>query len=215
MTAAKSPRRRSPSPASDRSFAWLQPVLDAAKGLPHPFFFVIILLVLLLIAGLTWNRLVQTPNPFDYLFGGLFALVVSGAFFMAWRSLFQRQAPAPKPPEVILPTDHEDPNRLSSDSKPTPEVPHEPSVTLDREQLREIYMRKLWDECYTVKTTTFKAATAQEALELELSEIFTDLNVRKVERDPAGELKGADRREPPAHGVDGLAAPTGRSGGLA
>ncbi|MFQ5614786.1 MAG: NACHT domain-containing protein, partial [Anaerolineae bacterium] len=74
--------------------------------------------------------------------------------------------------------------------------------------LRERYLRELWDDCVTLKTTTFKAATGQEAPELELSAVFTDLDVLEVDlRDlddkaaQSGGRAGHEERRQPALAV--------------
>lgn len=176
MTAPKRVDKRSSS--SNAAWGWLQPVLDTAKGLPHPF------LLLVILAGITWHQWIDQPTDLHYTLAGVLAFLSVGGFLMAWRVMFR----SPTPP---MPAVDEEPAE--------PKISVRASKRLPDEELRELYLRKLWDECYIVRTTTFKAATGQEAPEIDLSAVFTDLDIiEPAPQEPVLKERGDSERPEPA-----------------
>ncbi|MGH8546322.1 MAG: NACHT domain-containing protein [Gammaproteobacteria bacterium] len=189
MTAPK--RVDEQSSSSNGAWGWLQPVLDTAKGLPHPSLLLVILAVLVIVAGIAWHQGIDQPTHLHYALAGVLAFLLVGGFLMAWRVMFR----APTAP-------------MLADQKPVetkPKISIRAPKRLPDEELRELYLRKLWDECYTVKTTTFKAATGQEAPEIELSAVFTDLDIIEPSpREPMlKERTDSERREPALKTISG------------
>lgn len=166
----KNAKQRSSKPPHS-SWSWLKPVIEAAKPLPLPLLFVILLVILVIVAGVVWSALPESLLR-NILVSLIAFLVVGGFGVMVW--LERRKLPiSPSQPERVLPRE-----KLTQQEQLQTSFENKPKLQrLSPEALRDLYLRKIWDECFTLKTTTFKAATGQEAPELELSAIFTDLDI--------------------------------------
>ncbi|MEE8586305.1 MAG: SUMF1/EgtB/PvdO family nonheme iron enzyme, partial [Acidobacteriota bacterium] len=140
----------------------LKLALKAAEKLPPPLRFVIVFLVLIVVIILS-GRVVQTELiPLIYL------LVMLGAGLYVWMEIRLRT----RQPEQTTKQPPSQSPAVSSNGQP------------NSEELRNRYCGRLVSECNRLRLTTIdvKAATRPEAAELELSEVFTSLDVIESQR---------------------------------
>ncbi len=207
MTNDPLPDTQTPDPAPPESDeiggilkipAKLIDVLPAAiKDLPPVFRFIIAMsiLIIVVIIALVFLRAFVSPDimPFLYFISIVLIIVPMVAYVLMERKPKPATPPAPdatpQPPT---------PNAQPTTPTPQPTI-QPPQPTPSPEALRDRYLRELIDQCAYLKMTTvdLKAATRQEAAELNLAAVFTDLDVYDSdERRQKGEMPLPDEREP-------------------
>ena len=132
----------------------------ATEKLPAQYLFPLFLIILVLVF------MVPAGYPEEYVMGAVVLFGLGGlvaAHF--WRRDSTNRQPSAAEPLAPVPT-------------PAPKETH----SQPREQLQEQYLRYLWRQTEFVRTTTFKSATGNEATEIELSAVFTPLDVHVAPR---------------------------------
>jgi len=151
---------------------WIEPFVDLAKGLKNEFliFSALTMLVLTLLGLFQPQVLAQFWGLF-VLFSGLALIAFLAALFAP--ALSERIKPQSTPPAAAPP---------EATKKPEPEAP-KPQPRLDPATLQERYLRTLLAQCMHLHLTMIdrKAATRQEVAELDLAEVFTELDVYDVD----------------------------------
>lgn len=153
---------------------WLGPILDVLKSLKNEFLIIsgVILVFLTLWAFAAPQALAQ--------FWGLFIFVGLLAFLAFLAALF---APALSERLKVAPAKPETPVLPAAQPKPGPQpatsAPELPTPPLDPNVVRNAYLCDLVNRCAHLKMPMIdsKAATRQEAADLDLAAVFTDLDI--------------------------------------
>jgi hypothetical protein len=147
-----------------------KPVLGAAQSLPPLLKFAVIFTVLVASSAVVfaWTA-VESGWPWALLTG-----IIGGVFLIAGLGIWNRRQISGS---GTLATPAKELLRASSSAPTAAGSRLARQSPLSPDELRTRYLRMLWAQCALVKTTTFKSTTGQEIPELELSAIYTDLDV--------------------------------------
>ncbi|MBN2394828.1 MAG: SUMF1/EgtB/PvdO family nonheme iron enzyme [Anaerolineae bacterium] len=187
-------------------------ILETAAQLKDQFLlFGVLVLVIFIVAG------IFAPQWLDAVGRGLPYTLIVLCFLAYLLGLFEPAISArltPKEPKekdksetpetpAVTPPSSDAPQPTTQNAQPATSsdqpISHTPKPTLSPEALRDRYLRELMGQCAYLKMTTvdLKAATRQEAAELDLAAVFTDLDVYDSdERQQKGELLSPEDREP-------------------
>ncbi len=150
--------------------ALLSRIIEAAAQLKNQFlFFGVLILAISILAEMF------APQWLDKGGRGLLYTIVVLAFLAFLVGLFEPAISA----RLAAKKDTKTPAPDAPDARPlAPPQPNHP-VSLPHDALRDRYLRELIGQCAYLKMTTvdLKAATRQEAAELDLAAVFTDLDV--------------------------------------
>ncbi|MGC9396221.1 MAG: SUMF1/EgtB/PvdO family nonheme iron enzyme [Anaerolineae bacterium] len=185
-------------------------ILETAAQLKDQFLlFGVLVLVIFIVAGIfapQWLDAVGRGLPYTLIVLCFLAYLL-GLFEPAISARLTPKEPKEKPKTPETPAETPTPSAASQPTTQTPQpttpsdqpASHTPKPTLSPEALRDRYLRELMGKCAYLKMTTvdLKAATRQEAAELNLAAVFTDLDVYDSdERQQKGELPSQEDREP-------------------